>query len=128
LINIQLDEKMPKYDYFVACDFKIPDKDDLINIFKVAFEGTSMKSYYTDLEVRTNGKHIFNKIEEMIQSTEFGIYEISTNNQNVSLELGLSKGAKKRLYMLAKKGSFIPSDLQGMDRIEYDDYSQLSSL
>ena len=126
LIKIQLDEKMPKYDYFVACDFKIPDKDDLINAIKVAFEGTSMIGYYADLEVRANGKHIFNKIEEMIHSTEFGIYEISTNNQNVSLELGLAKGAKKRFYILAKKGTLIPSDLQGMDRIEYDDYQQLT--
>ena len=117
---------MTKYDYFVACDFKIPDKDDLINSIKAAFEGTSMIGYYADLEVRANGEPILNKIEEMIHSTEFGIYEISTNNQNVSLELGLAKGAKKRFYILAKKGTLIPSDLQGMDRIEYDDYQQLT--
>ena len=119
---------MARYDYFVAYDFKIPDKDDLINAIKVAFEGTSMNGYYADLEIKANGKHIFNKIEEMIQSTEFGIYEISTNNQNVSLELGLAKGAKKRFYILAKKGTLIPSDLQGMDRLEYDDYHQLTEI
>jgi len=119
---------MPEYHYFVAYDFKIPDRDDLVNAIKVAFEGTSLNGYYADLEIKANGKHIFNKIEEMIQSTEFGLYEISTNNQNVSLELGLAKGAKKRFYILAKKGTLIPSDLQGMDRIEYSDYNQLTEV
>jgi len=119
-------KKMPYYHYFVAFDFKIPDRDNLVNAIKGAFEGTSMIGYYADLEVKANGKHIFNKIEEMILSTEFGLYEISTNNQNVSLELGLAKGAKKRFYILAKKGTEIPSDLKGMDRIQYDDYHQLT--
>jgi len=128
LIKIQLDEKMTKFDYFVAYDFNIPDKDDLIKAIKMAFEGTSMTGYYADLEVKANGKHIFNKIEEMIHFTEFGLYEISTNNQNVSLELGLAKGAKKRFYILAKKGTLIPSDLQGMDRIQYGDYQQLTEI
>ena len=119
---------MAKFDFFVAYEFEMPGKDDLINAIKVAFEGTGMNGYYADIEIKANGKHIFNKIEEMIHSTEFGLYEISTNNQNVSLELGLAKGAKKRFYILAKTGTKIPSDLEGMDRIPYDDYHQLTEL
>jgi len=117
---------MTEYHYFVAYDFNIPDKDDLVNAIKTAFKDTSMNGYYADIEVRANAKHILSKIEEMILSTEFGIYEISTINPNVSLELGLAIGAKKRLYILAKKGIKIPSDLKGLGRIEYKDYHQLT--
>jgi len=117
---------MPEYHYFVAYKFKMPDKEKYVNAIKAAFKDTGLNGYFADSEVGEYGKHILNKIDEKIQSTYFGLYDISIMNQNVALELGLAKGYKKRFYILAKKGAFIPSDLRGLDRIEYDNHNQLT--
>ncbi len=117
---------MKNYHYFVAYDFNMKDKEKLVKAIRTAFEGTQLNGYYADLEIRANGQHILKKIEEMIIGTNFGIYELSTSNLNVFLELGIARGARKRLYIIIKKGSPIPADLQGIDRIEYGNYDDLT--
>jgi len=113
-------------DYFVAYAFKMADKEDFMKAIKAAFEGTNMVGCSADLVLRGKGEHILRKIEGMIQSTDFGLYEISTKNENVCLEIGLAKGSKKQFYILAKKGVEIPADLDGMDRIDYKDFHDLT--
>lgn len=117
---------MKNYHYFVAYDFNMKDKENFVNAIKTAFGGTQLNGYYADLEIQANGQHILKKIEDMIIGTNFGIYDLSTGNLNVYLELGIARGAKKRFYIILKKGTPIPADLQGIDRIEYDNYKSLT--
>jgi len=114
---------MPKYHFFVAYEFI---QEGIREAIEQAFKGTELKGYFADIELKGNGKHILEKIEEMIFATSFGIYDITRNNPNVSLELGLARGAKKRFYIINKKGSKIPADLRGLDRIEYENYNNLT--
>lgn len=122
---------MQKYHYFVAHEFSRQEKDDLREAIEEAFEGTGLNAYYADLEVRSSGtqKYILEKIRDMIFRTQFGIYDITnTKKPNVFLELGLAMAAEKPLYIICKKGTKIPADLQGLDRIEYESYKKLTKL
>jgi len=116
--------KMQKYHYFVAHEFSRWKRDDLREAIEEAFKGRRLKAYYADIEVRE--KHILEKIEERILMTQFCIYDVTNSNPSVCLELGIAIGAKKPYYIICEKGTKLPADLQGLDRIEYESYKQLS--
>lgn len=116
---------MPKYDYFVAHEFTRQEKDDLREAIDRAFRETGLNASYADVEFRS-GEHILKKIEDRIRATQFGIYDITNQNPDVYLELGLAKGAGRTFYIICKKGTEIRADLQGLDRIEYESYKNLT--
>ncbi len=116
---------MEEYHYFVAHEFTSKHRDDLREAIDQAFKGTGLNACYGDLEFRS-GEHILKKIEDRILATQFGIYDITNENPNVYLELGLAKGAGKTLYIICKKGTKIRADLQGLDRIEYENCENLT--
>ena len=70
-----------------------------------------------------------------ILSSRFGVYVLNKYsldglnrhlpNPNVTLELGLALGHKKRYIMLIEKGTTIISDLGGYLRIEYNDINDI---
>jgi len=119
---------MPKYDYFVAHKFTEQEKDDLRDAIEKAFDGNNLKPYYADKELRESGTHILDKIIEKIQETKFGIFDITGGNPNVCLELGLAKGFSKKFFIICGKDCIdsIPSDLKGLDRIDYRSYKGLT--
>ncbi len=118
-------DNVPKYDYFVAHEFTTQERDDLREAIDRAFKETGLNASYADVEFRS-GEHILKKIEDRILATQFGIYDITNENPNVYLELGLAKGAGKTLYIICKKGTKIGADLEGLDRIEYGSYKNLT--
>ena len=118
-------ELQEEYDYFVAHEFSKKQKDDLREAIEKAFRKSGLKVYYADIEVRQ--KHILQKIEERILNTHFGIYDVTDGNPNVCLELGIARGAKKPYYIILEKGSKLPADLKGLDRIEYESYRHLTN-
>ncbi len=115
---------MQEYHYFVAHEFSKQKRDDLREVIEEAFKGSRLKAYYSDMEVRQ--KHILEKIEERILTTQFGIYDVTNSNPNVCLELGVARGARKPYYIIHEKGTRLPADLEGLDRIEYESYKQLT--
>ncbi|MFA4936097.1 MAG: hypothetical protein WC568_09705 [Candidatus Methanoperedens sp.] len=122
-----------KYQYFVAHEFSKEGRIDLRSAIKDAFENTDLIPYYADLEVRPEGatKYILEKIKEKILATQFGIYDITTEKQNVFIELGIAIGFDKPYYIIRKidlnqKERKIPADLEGIDRIEYEAYGELT--
>ncbi len=122
---------MQEYQYFVAHEFSEQETIDLRNAIEEAFEGTGLRPYYADLEVRSVGVHgyILEKIKEKILTTQFGIYDISNiEKPNVFIELALAMATDKPRYIICKKGTKIPADLQGLDRIEYTAYGKLTEL
>ncbi len=119
---------MAEYHYFVAHDFSKQQMDDLREAVERAFKGTGLRAYYADIEVRS-ASHILDKIKDMILSTKFGIYDISNDlKPNVFIELGFAMGANRPFYLVCKKGSKIPADIAGIDRLEYESYKELSEL
>lgn len=108
------------------CQFFVAHKFGEANFRKAireAFKGTGLKPFYADDEIsQTN---ILEKVEREIFRTRFGIYDITDINANVCIELGIAIRMRKRRYIIAKKGSKIPSDLEGLDRIEYKNYKGL---
>jgi hypothetical protein len=118
---------MSGYHYFVAHEFSKQDTDDLRTAIEEAFKSLELEAYYADLEVRQS--HILEKIKDMILHTQFGIYDISnTTKPNVFIELGLAMAFGKAFYIICKKGTTIPADLAGLDRIEYESYKQLTKV
>ncbi|MBS1844260.1 MAG: hypothetical protein JST53_07565 [Actinobacteria bacterium] len=65
---------------------------------------------------------------EMIKLSGFGIFDITNWNPNVALELGIAIGLGEDYYVLfdpTKEESVIPTDLGGIDRLEYRDFTSL---
>ena len=103
-------------------------RDTIIGILKKF----SVKPYLADEDVAP-GKHILCKICQAVSQSWFGVIEISSQNPNVMLELGLSIGRRKSFFILCsanirenqKDGKIIPSDISGLERIEYQNQSEL---
>ena len=126
---------MQEYQYFVAHEFSEQDIIDLRRAIEEAFEGTGLKPYYADLEVRPVGiqGYILEKIKEKILTAQFGIYDITNiEKPNVFIELAFAMATDKPHYIICKKNkegkTEIPADLQGLGRIEYTAYGELTRL
>jgi hypothetical protein len=113
-------------EYFVAHEFSAEKKDDLRGAIENALAGLGLTPYYADNELRQG--HIFtDKILPEIRHTRFGIYDISNPQKpNVFLELGAAIAMEKPYFIICKSGTDIPADLEGLDRIEYQSYADLT--
>ena len=113
-------------EYFVAHEFSRAEVDDLRKAIAKALAGSGLRAYYADNEVREG--HIFrDKILPKIGATRFGIYDLSNPEKpNVFMELGAAMGMGKSYFIICRRGTKLPSDVQGLDRIEYDSYSHLT--
>ena len=71
------------------------------------------------------------KIETFIRGSDFAIFDISAWNPNVTLELGFAMAAGDQWYIAIDPSKTeikeVPSDLRGLDRIEYSSYSELQT-
>jgi hypothetical protein len=75
-------------------------------------------------------RHLLARIKELISEADFSLFDLSTWNPNVSLELGLADGLnRKRYYILTNRNLSrdVPSDIKGLQRIEYSHLSRGSS-
>lgn len=122
---------IPSNSFFVGHQFSQEKKDDLRKSINDAVEQVVKECtpYYADNELR---QVLFCKICNKIQSTRFGIYDISketdkgfTPNPNVMLELGLSLAFSKTTIIIMKAGQEAPSDLKWADIIFYESYKKL---
>ena len=73
------------------------------------------------------GDILTEKIVPKIRSTRFGIYDLSNPDKpNVFLELGVAIGMGKPYLIICERGTKLPSDVLGLDRIEYESYVDLT--
>jgi hypothetical protein len=111
---------------FVAYPYEFSEAD-YRKVFGEISEKFSVEFIYADAQI-TN-KHILEKIVGMIESSAFSLFDITTWNANVALELGVAVGAALDYYILfnptAGKDANVPADLGGIDRIQYSDYTEL---
>jgi hypothetical protein len=120
--------RMPESQfYFVAHEFSAGQLDDLRVAVRDALRDSGLEPYFADKEV-IEGQIFVNKILPKIRQSRFGIYDISNPAKpNVFIELGAALAIGSRYYIIVRAGTAIPSDLQGLDRIEYHSFEHLKS-
>jgi hypothetical protein len=103
---------------FVGCPYgkKFP-----FTTFRASLDRIPFRWYYADTRLST--KHLLGILTSYIKAVDFCIFDISLWNPNVALEIGLAEGLRVEYYILLNhnlsKG--VPADIQGLQRIEYDD-------
>jgi hypothetical protein len=111
---------------FVAYPYSFSSADYRGTFASVEDDFPHVKFLYADEEI-TN-KHILDKIAGMMDDAAFSLFDITTWNPNVALELGIAVGRGLDYYILFSptvEGEAVPSDLGGIDRIQYGDFAEL---
>jgi hypothetical protein len=95
--------------------------------FKNALERIPFRWYYADTQIRT--KHLLGILTSYIRAVDYCIFDISTWNANVALEIGLAAGLGVDYYILLnrKLSKGVPADIQGLQRIEYESVTSLDA-
>lgn len=111
---------------FVAYPYRFSKKDYRGALRKV---GRAYGVEFTYADQKITNIHILEKIVGMIDEAEFSIFDVTTWNANVALELGIAMGKGLDYYILfnpdVKEGD-VPADVGGIDRLQYADYAGLS--
>jgi hypothetical protein len=109
---------------FVGCPYGKPFD---YPAFKKALSKIPIAWYYADTSIRS--KHLLANLSKDIRVVDFCVFDVSLWNPNVTLELGLAQGSGKGYYILAnqKQSKDVPSDIKGIQRIEYNSIKSLSS-
>lgn len=114
-----------KGQVFIGHEYTKAARDDLRDALKKALKGSGLEPLYADDEL-WNGQIFVDKIVRQIDDSMFGIYDISNPGvHNVFLELGAAIARRKAYVIICKLGTKIPTNLDGLDRIEYESYKQL---
>jgi hypothetical protein len=78
------------------------------------------------LEASQKGESLHQRIDR-IKGAQFGIYDLSTAKRTPALlELGAALGIGKEAIIIHKKGSPLPEWMKQLNRIEYENVSDLS--
>jgi hypothetical protein len=95
--------------------------------FKKALDRIPFRFHYADTHLTT--KHLLGILRTYISTADFCIFDLSTWNANVALELGIAEGLDVQYYILINKkmSSGVPADIQGIQRIEYSNAASLDS-
>jgi hypothetical protein len=112
---------------FVAYSYRLYPKADYRKVYKELAQAFHVEFIFADEKITS--LHILRKIANYIRSSRFGIYDISGWNANVTLELGLAFGMNERAFIAIDPTKTevdeVPSDLRGIDRIQYGSYTEL---
>lgn len=93
--------------------------------FKSCLDRLPFRFYYADTRLQT--KHLIDILRKNIAVADLCFFDVSTWNPNVALELGLAEGMGVEYYILLNRGlsAGVPSDIQGIQRIEYSNYDDM---
>jgi hypothetical protein len=112
---------------FVAYSYKTYDKADYRRVFKDLERAYRVSFVFADEKI-TN-MHIMQKIISYIRGSDFSIFDISGWNPNVTLELGWAMATSDNWYIALNPKETdlkeVPSDLRGLDRIQYESFTDL---
>ncbi len=103
---------------FVGCPYS---GDFPFAAFRASLDRVPFRWYYADTHLST--KHLLGILTSYIKTVDYCIFDISLWNANVALELGLAEGLGVEYYILLnrKLSKGVPADIQGLQRIEYED-------
>jgi hypothetical protein len=124
---------LPKYSenltkqIFVAYSYTIYDQRDYRKVYTTLEKAFDVKFIFADEKI-TN-MHILQKIISFIRGSDFSIFDISAWNPNVTLELGIALATSDDWYICFNPSKTdikeVPSDIRGLDRIQYSSFSEL---
>jgi hypothetical protein len=110
-----------KGEYFISFGIEEPD---LIQAIKNAFEGSGLTPML-DIEASEKGESLLQRIDQ-IKRTKFGIYDLSSpEKMDTFLEIGAALGMGKEVILIHKKGSPLHETIKKLNRIEYENVSDL---
>jgi len=112
---------------FVGYPYSFP-KDDYRGAFAEVGAEYEMTFIFADEEI-TN-QHILEKISGMMARAAFSLFDVTTWNPNVALELGIAYGRGLDYYILfdpTQGDKDVLSDVKGIDRIEYRSLTELKT-
>ena len=116
----------PKRQIFVAYPYRAFPRDDYRKVFESISDEYAVSFLFADEKI-TN-MHILQKIISYIRASDFSLFDISGWNPNVTLELGIAMSTEEDWYISFNPNltdlSEVPSDLRGIDRIEYSSYGE----
>lgn len=116
-----------RQQFFVGYPYapRLCNRENLKSQILDACDALPFEPYFYDDDF--GARPVLDKIFERIEGTAFGVYDLSDGNSNVLIEMGYAFGKRKRVVILRQRGgSFeIPSDIQSIERIEYDDLIDL---
>lgn len=109
--------------YFVAQEFR-DDRSDLRNALADALDKFRVSPISID-DVMWSG-HILCKISAMIQSSPFGVYQLTTKqSRNVHLELGIAIGLNRPFILVKEIEADLCTLIQGLEYYSIQSYLEL---
>ena len=112
---------------FVAYAYNLYDTRDYRKVFAALEKSFGIKFIFADEKI-TN-MHILQKIISYIRGSDFALFDISAWNPNVTLELGIALAMSEDWYICFNPDKTdvkeVPSDIRGLDRIQYTSFSEL---
>ena len=117
----------PTKQVFVAYSYKTYPKADYRKVFADLEKTYDVRFVFADEKI-TN-MHIMQKITSYIRASDFSLFDISGWNPNVTLELGWAMATGDGWYICFDPTKTavddVPSDLKGIDRLQYTSYVEL---
>lgn len=112
---------------FVAYAYNLYDQRDYRKVYTSLEKAFGVKFIFADEKI-TN-MHILQKIISYIRGSDFSLFDISSWNPNVTLELGIALATSDDWYICFNPDKTdikeVPSDIRGLDRIQYSSFSEL---
>lgn len=126
--KIMTEQKPLTRSIFVAYSYNLYDKRDYRNVYSQLEKSYNIKFIFADEKI-TN-MHILQKIISYIRSSDFSLFDISGWNPNVTLELGIALAISDNWYIAFNPEKTVteevPSDIKGIDRLQYNSFTDLS--
>ena len=117
----------PSKQIFIAYAYGLYDKRDYRRVFANLERAFGVRFIFADEKI-TN-MHILQKILSYIRSSDFSVFDISSWNPNVTLELGIALALSDNWYICFNPKETdlaeVPSDIRGIDRIQYVSFTDL---
>ncbi len=108
-----------KGEYFISSGI---EQSDLVEAIKKAFDGSGLSPVPCAEALRPLSQRI-----DQIKRAKFGIYDLSNLERlDTFLELGAALGLGKEATIICRKGSPLPEALKSLNRIEYENLSELT--
>ena len=111
-----------KGEYFISSEISDAEMRKAI---ESAFDGGGLSPIY-GAEAIQKGESLHHRMDQ-IKRARFGIYDLPfPEKTEVLLELGIALGIGKEVTIICKKGASLPEATKKLNRIEYENFSDLT--
>jgi hypothetical protein len=111
--------------YFVGHRLTPENIDDLRGVIADVLGSLGYEPFYADKALE--GQSLLAKICQRIFLTSFSVFDLSSANPNLYLEMGIALGLNRPIIAIARNGTTLPPVLQGHNVVMYTDYADLEA-